>query len=67
MSTYLLTFVSQATDILWRWKWRISLENLCAQYIELVFKELNHLAAILHVYARGFDFYEVKKIIIFQK
>ena len=26
--------------------------------IELVSKELNHLAAILHVYARGFDFYE---------
>ena len=32
-------------------------------------EELNHLAAILHVYAGGFDFYEVKKnnIIIFQK
>ena len=30
-------------------------------------KEVNHLAAILHVYA-GFEFYEVKKIvIIFQK
>jgi hypothetical protein len=26
-----------------------------------VSKELNHLAAILHVYAGGFDFYEVKK------
>jgi hypothetical protein len=24
-------------------------------------KELNHLAAILHVYAGGVDFYEVKK------
>ena len=36
--------------------------------VELVSKELNHLAAILHVYA-GFDFYEVKKpnVIIFQK
>ena len=32
-------------------------------------KELNHLAAILHVYAGGFEFYEVKKkiVIIFQK
>ena len=33
-------------------------------------KELNHLAAILHVYAGGFHFYEVKKnifVIIFQK
>ena len=37
-------------------------------FLELVSKELNHLAAILHVYARGFDFYEVKKnLIIFQK
>ena len=35
--------------------------------LELVSKELNHLAAILHVYARGFDFYEVKNIIIFHK
>ena len=32
-------------------------------------KELNHLAAILHVYAGGFEFYEVKKkfVIISQK
>ena len=31
--------------------------------LELVSKELNHLAAILHVYAaQGFEFYEVKKI-----
>jgi hypothetical protein len=29
--------------------------------IELVSKELNHLAAILQVYAGGFEFYEVKK------
>ena len=29
--------------------------------LELVSKELTHLAAILHVYAGGFDFYEVKK------
>ena len=29
--------------------------------VELVSKELNHLAAILHVYAEGFKFYEVKK------
>ena len=36
--------------------------------LELVPKEFNHLAAILHVYARGrFDFYEVKKNWIFQK
>ena len=35
--------------------------------LELVSKELNHLAAILHVYARGLQFYEVKKNIIFQK
>ena len=39
--------------------------------VELVSKELNHLASILHVYARalqGFEFYEVKKfVIIFQK
>ena len=27
--------------------------------VELVSKELNHLAAILHIYARVFDFYEV--------
>ena len=31
--------------------------------VELVSKELNHLAAILHVY----DFYEVKKILFFKK
>jgi hypothetical protein len=31
-------------------------------WLELVSKELNHLAAILHVYARqGFDFLEVRK------
>ena len=31
-------------------------------------KELNHLAAILHVYAGGIEFYELKKnVIIFQK
>ena len=28
---------------------------------ELVSKELNHLAAILHLYARGVDFYELNK------
>jgi hypothetical protein len=34
-----------------------------------VSKELNHLAAILHVYAGGFEFYEVKKkmLLLFQK
>ena len=31
-------------------------------WLELVSKELNHLAAILHVYAGGFEFYEVKMI-----
>ena len=31
-------------------------------YLELVSKELNHLAAILHVYAGGLNF-----VIIFQK
>ena len=36
--------------------------------LELVSKELNQLAAILHVYAGpGFDFYEVKKILFFKK
>ena len=38
--------------------------------LELVSKELNQLAAILHVYAGGLIFYEVKEIffvIIFQK
>ena len=34
--------------------------------VELVSKELNHLVAILHVYAGGFNFMK-KKIIIFQK
>ena len=32
--------------------------------LELVSKELNHLVAILHVYAGGWIFFEVKKIII---
>ena len=51
--SYLLSVIILAIDI--RYK------------LELVSKELNHLAAILHVYARGFDFYQVKKnIIIFQ-
>ena len=31
------------------------------RFVELVSKELNHLAAILRVYAGGFEFYEVKK------
>ena len=37
--------------------------------IELVSKELNHLASILQYLCRGFEFYEVKKkiVIIFQK
>ena len=35
---------------------------------ELVSKELKHLAAILHLYARGVDFYELnKKIWLFSK
>ena len=33
-----------------------------ATRLELVSKELNHLAAILHVYARGLNFMEFKKI-----
>ena len=33
------------------------LSNLIIR-LELVSKKLNHLAAILHVYAGGFDFYE---------
>ena len=37
--------------------------------LELVSKELNHLAAILHVYAGGLNFMKKKKkiVIIFQK
>ena len=37
--------------------------------VELVSKELNHLAAILHVYAGGLNFMKSKKkiVIIFQK
>ena len=42
-------------------------ENSHEHNLELVSKELNHLAAILHVCARGLSFYEVKKTIIFQK
>ena len=39
-----------------------------AYNLELVSKELNHLAAILHVYAGGFEFYEVKKkLLLFLK
>ena len=43
------------------------LKNACD--LELVSKELNHLAAILHVYARGFELYEVKKklLLFFKK
>ena len=36
--------------------------------VELVSKEFNHLAAILHVYAGGLNFMKKKKsVIIFQK
>ena len=37
--------------------------------LELLSKELNHLAAILHVYAWGLNFMKLKKknVIIFQK
>ena len=37
--------------------------------LELVSKELNHLAAILHVYAGGLNFNEVKKklVLFFKK
>ena len=37
-------------------------------WVELVSKELNHLAAILHVYADGLNFIKkIKIVIIFQK
>ena len=35
-----------------------------AKYVELVFKELNHLAAILHVFAGGLIFMKYFFIII---
>ena len=46
------------------------LYNKQTSYLELLSKELNHLAAILHVYAGGLNFIKLKKIffvIIFQK
>ena len=51
-----------------RWKGLIVLGKARkAINLELVSKELNHLVTILHVYAGGFEFYEVKKtVIIFQ-
>ena len=46
---------------------RYVVKNYYLQRLELVSKELNHSAVILHVYA-GVYFYEVKKcIIIFKK
>ena len=33
-------------------------------WVELVSKELNHLAAILHVYARGLNFMKLKNILL---
>ena len=38
-------------------------------FLELVSKDLNHLAAILHVYAGGFELNEVKKklLLFFKK
>ena len=51
-----LTFLSKKIDIFF------------TEGLELVSKELNHLAAILHVYAGGFEFYEVeKKLLLFFK
>ena len=41
-------------------------QHLYVSYLELVSKVLNHLAAILQV-CRGFDFYEVKKMLFFKK
>ena len=35
--------------------------------LELVSKELNHLAAILHVYAGGLHFMKKKKLLLFLK
>ena len=39
-----------------RWTWKDRIDEL-----ELVSKELNHLAAILHVYAGGLNFMKYKK------
>ena len=38
--------------------------NSFLKNLELVSKELNHLAAILHVYAGGLNFMKKKKIVI---
>ena len=38
-----------------------------APQLELVSKELNHLAAILHVYAGGLNFMKLKKMLLFFK
>ena len=35
--------------------------------LELVYRELNHLVAILHVYARGLIFLSKKKMLLFFK
>ena len=40
---------------------------MIALAVELVSKELNHLAAILHVYAGGLNFMKFKKNILFFK
>ena len=50
------------------WPNKINSQKLVG--LELVSKELNHLAAILHVYASGLNFMKLKKknfVIIFQK
>ena len=42
-------------------------ENSHEHNLELVSKELNYLAAILHVCARGLSFCEVKKLLFSKK
>ena len=41
--------------------------SLEALLLELVSKELNHLAAILHAYAGGLNFMNKKKLLLFFK
>ena len=63
------TYPNGGGEVLHMWYDEIKDMNEADQ-VELVSKELNHLVAILHVYAGGFEFYEVKKkifVIIFQK
>ena len=54
------TYPNGGGEVLHMWYDEIKDMNEADQ-VELVSKELNHLVAILHVYAGGFEFYEVKK------